>query len=111
MHEEAITLGDSEWPCWETITEEHNRDSETHGMSLAVQWFRGFPCHPVVKNPLSNAGDEGLIPGQGTKIPHALGQLTLCAATRTPFRQINRYFFKRMKERAINNYGKTRGIN
>ena len=38
------------------------------------------PClhswHPVVKNPPCNAGDAGLIPGQGTKIPHAvwLGQ-------------------------------------
>ena len=31
---------------------------------------------PVVKNPPSNAGDWGLIPGQGTKIPHAAGQLS-----------------------------------
>ena len=29
---------------------------------------------PVVKNLLSNAGDVGLIPGQGIKIPHAVGQ-------------------------------------
>ena len=27
---------------------------------------------PVVKNPSSNAGDMGLIPGQGTKTPHAV---------------------------------------
>ena len=40
-----------------------------------------FPGGPVVKNPPSNAGDVGLIPGQGTKIPHAAGQLSLCAAT------------------------------
>ena len=26
---------------------------------------------PVVKNPPSSAGDTGLIPGWGTKIPHA----------------------------------------
>ena len=32
-----------------------------------------FPGGPAVKNPPSNAGDEGLIPGQGTKIPHAIG--------------------------------------
>ena len=32
---------------------------------------RDFPGGPVVKNPCSNAGDEGSIPGQGTKIPHA----------------------------------------
>ena len=32
---------------------------------------RDFPGGPVVKNLPSNAGDEGLIPGQGTKILHA----------------------------------------
>jgi len=35
----------------------------------------------VVKNPSSNAGDSGLIPGQDTKIPHASGQLNLRSAT------------------------------
>ena len=30
----------------------------------------------MVKNPPSNAGDAGLIPGRGTKIPHASGQLS-----------------------------------
>ena len=29
----------------------------------------------MVKNPPSNAGDAGSIPGRGTKIPHATGQL------------------------------------
>ena len=28
-----------------------------------------FPGGPVVKNPPSNAGDVGSVPGQGTKIP------------------------------------------
>ena len=28
-----------------------------------------FPGGPVVKNPPSNAGDAGLIPCRGTKIP------------------------------------------
>ena len=32
-----------------------------------------FPGGPVVKNPSSNAGDVGFIPGQRTKIPHATG--------------------------------------
>ena len=41
-----------------------------------------FPRGPVVKNTPSNAGDVGLIPGQGHKIPHALGQLNLCTTTR-----------------------------
>ena len=36
---------------------------------------RDFPGGPMVKKPPSNAGDKGLIPGRGTKIPHAMGQL------------------------------------
>ena len=36
-----------------------------------------IPGGPVVKNLPSNAGDIGSIPGQGTKIPHAVGQLTV----------------------------------
>ena len=31
---------------------------------------------PGVKNTPCNAGDVGSIPGQGTKIPHTLGQLS-----------------------------------
>ena len=42
---------------------------------------RDFPGGPVVKNPPSNAGDVGSIPGRGTKIPHTTGQLSLRAAT------------------------------
>ena len=42
---------------------------------------RDFPGGPVVKNPPSNAGDMGLIPGQGTKIPHAVGQLSPLTTT------------------------------
>ena len=38
----------------------------------------------MVENPPSNVGDMGLIPGQGTKIPHAVGQLSPCAATTEP---------------------------
>ena len=36
---------------------------------------RNFPGGPVVKNLPSSAGDASLIPGQGTKIPHAVGEL------------------------------------
>ena len=39
----------------------------------------------MVKNPPSNAGDMGSIPGQGTKIPHDAGKpspLRPCATTR-----------------------------
>ena len=42
--------------------------------SLVVQWLR----IPV------NARDTGLIPGLGTKIPHAMGQLSPRSATTEP---------------------------
>ena len=44
--------------------------------------FRDFPGDPVVKNSPFNAWDVVSIPGQGTKIPYAEGQLNLCAASR-----------------------------
>ena len=46
--------------------------------------FMDFTGGRVVKNPPYNAGDMGLIPGQGTKIPHAAGQLSPCATTTEP---------------------------
>ena len=45
-----------------------------------------FPGGPVVKDPPSNVGDMGLIPGGGTKIPHAAGQLPRLSALK-PMRQ------------------------
>ena len=44
---------------------------------------RDFPGGPVVKNPPSNADS---IPGQGTKTPHATGQLSSCTTTTEPER-------------------------
>ena len=38
----------------------------------------------MVKNLPSNAGDTGSIPGQGTKISDAVGQLSPCATTTEP---------------------------
>ena len=43
---------------------------------------RDFPSGPVVKSPPSNAGFAGSIPGQGTKIPHAVGLLSPRSTTR-----------------------------
>ena len=43
-------------------------------MSIKRHWG-DLPGDPVVENPPSNAGDKGLISGQGTKLPHAMGQL------------------------------------
>ena len=52
--------------------------------------YRDFPAGPVVKNPPSNAGDVGSIPGRGPKIPHAVGQLNPCTTTREPVRRNER---------------------
>ena len=41
---------------------------------LWLNW--DFPGGPVVENPPFNAGNAGSIPGRGTKIPHAVGQLS-----------------------------------
>ena len=38
--------------------------------------YRYFPGGPVVKNLPCSAGDTGLIPGWGTKSPHATEQLS-----------------------------------
>ena len=45
--------------------------------------LKSLPSGPVVKNQPSNAGGAGLIPGRGTKMLHAVGQLSLQAATKT----------------------------
>ena len=42
---------------------------------------RDFPGSLVVKNLPANARDMGSIPGQGTKTPHAAGQLSLNTTT------------------------------
>jgi len=44
------------------------------GTSLVVQWLILLPKKK--KNPPFNAGDASSIPGPGTKIPHAAGQLS-----------------------------------
>ena len=50
-------------------------------MLSEVELFGDFPGSPVVKNPLSNAGDPSSVP-RGTKTPHATGQLSLGATPR-----------------------------
>ena len=51
--------------------------------SIKIFW-ETFPGGSVVKNPPSKAGDMGSIPGQETKIPHALGQRSPPATTTEP---------------------------
>ena len=51
--------------------------------------YRGLnPGGPVVKIPLRNAGDVGTIPGRGTRILHAVGQLSPHATTTEPVTQL-----------------------
>ena len=61
---------------------------QTPKKSLLMYFQNGkcgdFPGGPVVKNLPCNAGDAGLIPGQGTKIPHALRQLSLSVTSIEP---------------------------
>lgn len=39
--------------------------------------MQGHPGGPMVKKPPFNAGDTGLIPGEGTEIPPAAEQLSM----------------------------------
>ena len=41
----------------------------------------------MVENPPSNAGDVSSIPGRGTKIPYAVGQLSPQTTTTEPVRR------------------------
>ena len=62
--------------------EKVNGSSESSEEALVRSQTRDFPGGPVVANPPSSAGDRGLIPGLGTKLPHAMRQVHLCATTR-----------------------------
>ena len=66
------------WHGWGRVSKRKRR----RGWGLRVNGGGGdFPGGPVVKNPPYNAGDAGSIPGQGTKIPNAAGQLSPHATT------------------------------
>ena len=60
------------------VLEIYWRESHQCGQRFEL---RDFPGGPVVKNLPYNAGDSGSIPGQGTKIPHAVEQLNPHATT------------------------------
>ena len=51
---------------------------------INIIYDRDFPGGLVVKNPPSNAGDAGSIPGRGTKITHAVGQVSPHTTTTEP---------------------------
>ena len=58
----------------------------------------------MVKNPPYSAGDTGLISGQGTKIPHAVRQLSPHATTKNPGIQLRPTAakLKKKKKKAVN---------
>ena len=58
--------------------------SVTKSEKVGSYMHRDFPSGPVVKNPASNAGDVGSVPGWESNISHALGQLSLCTAPVEP---------------------------
>ena len=76
------------------------------GMDIkGVGW--DFPGGPVVKNPPSNAGDAGSIPGRETRIPHAAGLLNLHATTREkPVRHNERSCMPRLRPDTAKNKNK-----
>ena len=75
-------------PCIIRVPEGEERENGTENIFEKIMvkncpnW--DYPGGPVVKNPPSNAGDEGSIPHRGTKILHAMGQLSPCTATTEP---------------------------
>ena len=53
--------------------------------------IRDVTIGPLVENPSSNEGDMGLIPGQETKIPYVVKQLSLHTATTEPVHHNERF--------------------
>ena len=53
-------------------------------MFFKEKYSRDFPGGPVVKNPPSGAGNVGSIPGEGTRMLHSTGQLSLQATNTEP---------------------------
>ena len=62
--------------------DERQGAADVHMITESKILVQDFPGGPVVESPPSSAGDEDLIPGCGTKIPSAAGQLSLLATTR-----------------------------
>ena len=69
---------------WKEKSQDNCCPEITEGNWSKSDSLRNFPGGPGVKNLPSNAGDVGLISGEGTKIPHAVEQLSLRAPTTEP---------------------------
>ena len=66
------------------LTSKGSCPEEAVRLGIRTLESRDFPGSPVVKNLPCNAGDAGLIPDQGTKIPQHMGQLSHHATTIGP---------------------------
>ena len=82
FHGPRSMAGYSPCDCKESATAE--RLSTSSAIRSVKSLLRDFPGGPVIKNLPASAGDTGSTPGLGTKIPHAAGQLSLCATTLSP---------------------------
>ena len=60
------------------IWSKNSQCSEQPDMCVNNLFPGDFPGGSVVQNLPFNGGDKGSIPGHGTKIPHASGQLRAC---------------------------------
>ena len=71
-------------------------------------WFtskdllRDFPDGPVIKNAPCNAGETPSIPGLGTKISHAVGQLSPCVTNRESMHHNKRSHMKQLRDKQSN---------
>ena len=50
--------------------EDGTRERHIRSFKIVIMWE--FPGGPVVRTQCFHCGDPGSIPGQGTKIPHAM---------------------------------------
>ena len=60
------------------------RETRETIMTPTLCMSQDFPGGPLVTNLPCNAGDVGLIPAFGTKIPHAMEQLNQCPQLESP---------------------------
>ena len=68
----------------ETLTSIFNPDPTVNPNSCKTGAQQNFPAGPAVKNLPCNAGHAGSIPGWGTKISHAVEQLSPRSQTTEP---------------------------
>ena len=71
---------------------------KTSGLRTSLSLW-DFPGGSIVKNSSSNSRDTGSVPGWGTKIPHAPGQLSPCCDYRAHMPQLERSLCTAIKDK------------